>query len=81
MVKLSALDYMLILVIFALTLFVGVWLSRQVGKTSTEFFLLGRKMPWWLLGVSEVATRFAADTPGLVTTRKSRLSYYKNRRR
>ena len=33
----------------------------------TEFFLSGRKMPWWLLGISMVATTFSADTPNLVT--------------
>lgn len=67
MVNLSALDITIIIVFFAITLFIGVWVSRQAGKNSTEFFLSGRNMPWWLLGVSMVATTFAADTPGLVT--------------
>ena len=67
MVNLSTLDITIIIVFFAITLFIGVWVSRQAGKNSTEFFLSGRNMPWWLLGVSMVATTFAADTPGLVT--------------
>ena len=67
MVKLSALDIGIIIVFFAITLIIGIWVSRQAGKNATEFFLSGRNMPWWLLGVSMVATTFAADTPGLVT--------------
>lgn len=60
-------DIIIIVVFFAITLCIGVWVSKQAGKSSTEFFLSGRNMPWWLLGVSMVATTFAADTPGLVT--------------
>jgi len=67
MVNLSSLDIIIIVVFFAITLCIGVWVSKQAGKSSTEFFLSGRNMPWWLLGVSMVATTFAADTPGLVT--------------
>ncbi|MCF6295638.1 MAG: Na+:solute symporter [Flavobacteriaceae bacterium] len=67
MVNLSTLDYILIIAFFTITLLIGIWVSRQAGKNSTEFFLSGRNMPWWLLGVSMVATTFAADTPGLVT--------------
>lgn len=67
MVDLSILDVIIIIAFFAITLFIGIWVSRQAGKNSTEFFLSGRNMPWWLLGVSMVATTFAADTPGLVT--------------
>ena len=67
MVQLSTIDFAIIIVFFLLTLFIGVWVSKQAGKNATEFFLSGRNMPWWLLGVSMVATTFAADTPGLVT--------------
>ncbi|MGI9243056.1 MAG: sodium:solute symporter family protein [Verrucomicrobiales bacterium] len=41
--------------------------SKKAGSSSSEFFLSGRHMPWWLLGVSMVATTFAIDTPNLVT--------------
>ena len=67
MVNLSGLDIAIIIIFFAITLFIGIWVSKKAGKNSTEFFLSGRNMPWWLLGVSMVATTFAADTPGLVT--------------
>ena len=63
----STLDW--IIIIFFLLLFagIGIYVSKQAGKDSKAFFLSGRNMPWWLLGVSMVATTFAADTPGLVT--------------
>jgi len=65
--NLSNLDWTIIIAFFALTLFIGLWASRTAGKSSKDFFLSGRNMPWWLLGVSMVATTFSADTPNLVT--------------
>ena len=67
MVELSTIDFIIITSFFAITLFIGIWVSKQSGKNSTEFFLSGRNMPWWLLGVSMVATTFSTDTPNLVT--------------
>lgn len=67
MINLSTLDYVLIISFFLITLFIGVYVSKKSGKNSTEFFLSGRNMPWWLLGVSMVATTFSTDTPNLVT--------------
>ncbi len=67
MVELSTLDYSLIIIFFAITLSIGIWVSKKSGKNSSEFFLSGRTMPWWLLGVSMVATTFSTDTPNLVT--------------
>ncbi|SFU43215.1 Na+/proline symporter [Pustulibacterium marinum] len=65
--NLSTLDYIVIFSFFALTLLVGFAVSKQSGKNSSEYFLSGRSMPWWLLGISMVATTFAVDTPLLVT--------------
>ncbi len=42
-------------------------LARRAGKNTTEFFTSGRAAPWWLIGVSMVATTFSTDTPNLVT--------------
>ena len=67
MINLSLLDTSIIIGFFILSLLIGIWASKSAGKNSAEFFLSGRNMPWWLLGVSMVATTFAADTPGLVT--------------
>ena len=67
MVQLSSFDVVLIVLFFAITLFIGIYVSKQSGKSAAEFFLSGRNMPWWLLGVSMVATTFSTDTPNLVT--------------
>jgi len=64
---LSTLDYSIIFGFFILSLCIGIWVSKTSGKNTKEYFLSGQNMPWWLLGVSMVATTFAADTPGLVT--------------
>jgi len=50
-----------------ITLVIGLWVARRAGSSSSEFFLSGRSMPWWLLGMSMVATTFSTDTPNLVT--------------
>jgi SSS family solute:Na+ symporter len=63
----SGLDWAIIIFFFVLILGIGIWVSRRSGKSTEEFFLSGRKMPWWLLGLSMVATTFAIDTPNLVT--------------
>ena len=65
--ELSTLDYSFIIVFFTIVLGIGVYVSKKSGKNSTEFFLSGRTMPWWLLGLSMVATTFSTDTPNLVT--------------
>ena len=65
--QLSTLDYSFIIVFFSLVLGIGIYFSKKSGKNSTEFFLSGRTMPWWLLGLSMVATTFSTDTPNLVT--------------
>jgi SSS family solute:Na+ symporter len=50
-----------------MTLLMVIYTSKTSGKNSTEFFLSGRNMPWWLLGVSMVANTFSTDTPNFVT--------------
>ena len=65
--QLTSLDWIIVFAFFAVTMAIGLWASRGSGKSSQEFFLSGRNMPWWLLGVSMVATTFSADTPNLVT--------------
>ncbi|MGB5371314.1 MAG: sodium:solute symporter family protein [Flavobacteriaceae bacterium] len=65
--QLSTLDYSFIVVFFSIVLAIGIIVSKKSGKSSSEFFLSGRTMPWWLLGLSMVATTFSTDTPNLVT--------------
>lgn len=63
---LSFIDWVIIIAFFALSLGIGIYVSKSSGKNAKNFFLSGRNMTWWLLGISMVATTFAADTPGLV---------------
>jgi Na+/proline symporter len=64
---LTTLDWSIILGFFVISLGIGVYVSRRAGKSASEFFLSGQQMPWWLLGISMVATTFSTDTPNLVT--------------
>lgn len=64
---LATLDWAIVFFFLILSLAIGIWVSRRSGESSTEFFLSGRTMPWWLLGMSMVATTFSTDTPNLVT--------------
>ena len=65
--QISNLDWAIIFSFFAIFIFIGFVTSKKSGKNSKEFFLSGRNMPWWMLGISMVATTFSADTPNLVT--------------
>lgn len=64
---LATIDWIVVFGFLALSLAVGLALTRRAGSSASEFFLSGRNMPWWLLGVSMVATTFSTDTPNLVT--------------
>lgn len=65
--QLQNVDWFFIIGFFVITTIVGVWVTKRAGQNSTEFFLSGRNMPWYLLGFSMVATTFSIDTPNLVT--------------
>ncbi|MDO5581128.1 MAG: sodium:solute symporter family protein [Planctomycetia bacterium] len=62
-----SIDFVIIALFFLITLLIGWITMRRSGKDSSEFFLSGRSMPWWLLGFSMVATTFSPGTPNLVT--------------
>jgi SSS family solute:Na+ symporter len=64
---LTTVDLLIIIFFFVVTLTIGLVVSRKSGKNTSEYFLSGRNMPWWLLGMSMVATTFSTDTPNLVT--------------
>lgn len=64
---LSTIDWIIVGVFFVIVLFIGWIASKTAGKDTSQFFLGGRGMPWWLLGISMVACTFSADTPNLVT--------------
>ena len=60
-------DYLIIITYFLLSIGIALFYSRRAGKNTNEFFLSGRNLPWYLAGLSMVATTFAADTPLAVT--------------
>jgi len=67
MIQLTSFDKIIIFFFFFLVLAIGFAVSKKSSQSSTEYFLSGRTMPWWLLGISMVATTFSTDTPNLVT--------------
>ena len=65
--NLSQLDWAVIGFYFLLSIIIGILGAKKAGKDARSFFLANGNMPWWLLGVSMVATTFSTDTPNLVT--------------
>ena len=61
------LDWTIIAAFLASVIVIGAWAAKRASKSAEDFFLSGRSMPWWLLGVSMVACTFSCDTPNLVT--------------
>ena len=64
---LSGFDWAVVAAFFGLNLAIGLAYARRGGSSFSEFFLSGRNVPWWLAGISMVATTFAVDTPLAVT--------------
>lgn len=65
--KLATLDIVIIVAFLVSVIVIGAWAAKRASKSAEDFFLSGRSMPWWLLGVSMVACTFSCDTPNLVT--------------
>lgn len=65
--NLNSLDWGIVLASIALAFIPAVVMARRAGRSTAEFFTSGRAAPWWLIGVSMVATTFSTDTPNLVT--------------
>jgi solute:Na+ symporter, SSS family len=64
---LTALDWVIVVLSLGVTFIPAIILARRAGRNITEFFAAGRQAPWWLIGLSLVATTFSTDTPNLVT--------------
>src|SRR6266536_5967565 len=61
------LDWLIVIISICISFLPAVLLARRAGSSTAEFFTSGRSAPWWLIGVSMVATTFSTDTPNLVT--------------
>jgi Na+/proline symporter len=66
-VNLTSLDWLIVLAFTALSFLPALYLAKRSSSSTAEFFASGRSAPWWLIGVSMVATTFSTDTPNLVT--------------
>jgi Na+/proline symporter len=64
---LHLIDWLIVALYFVLSLAIGLYYYRKASGSTENFFLSGRQLPWWLAGLSMVATTFAADTPLAVT--------------
>src|SRR5215467_12821687 len=64
---LGALDWVVVFASLLLCFAPALLFGRRAGRSTTEFFASGRAVPWWLAGLSMVATTFSSDTPNLVT--------------
>jgi Na+/proline symporter len=65
--NLTSLDWLIVVGLLTLSFIPALLLARRGSANATEFFASGRSAPWWLIGVSMVATTFSTDTPNLVT--------------
>ncbi len=65
--QLHTIDWVIALVSVTVCFVPALFLGKRSGKSTAEFFASGRAVPWWLAGLSMVATTFSSDTPNLVT--------------
>ncbi|HEY8485317.1 MAG TPA: sodium:solute symporter family protein [Longimicrobiales bacterium] len=64
---LTPLDWLIVIATTALSFLPAILFAKRAGSSTAEFFTSGRAAPWWLIGISMVATTFSTDTPNLVT--------------
>jgi Na+/proline symporter len=66
-VHLQLVDWLVVAFTLIICFFPALFFGKRAGKNTSEFFASGRSVPWWLAGLSMVATTFSSDTPNLVT--------------
>ena len=65
--QLQPIDWIIVVASLAICFVPALFYGKRAGKSTSEFFVSGRAVPWWLAGLSMVATTFSSDTPNLVT--------------
>jgi SSS family solute:Na+ symporter len=65
--SLQVVDWVIVAITLVVCFFPALFFGKRAGKSTSEFFVSGRAVPWWLAGLSMVATTFSSDTPNLVT--------------
>jgi Na+/proline symporter len=63
----TTLDWAIIAASIGISFLPALFFWRRASSSTSEFFTSGRAAPWWLVGISMVATTFSTDTPNLVT--------------
>jgi len=66
-IQLQLVDWLIVLATLVICFCPALFFGRRASKNTSEFFVSGRSVPWWLAGLSMVATTFSSDTPNLVT--------------
>src|SRR4030042_1736572 len=64
---LQTVDWVIVFASLAICFVPALFFRKRAGQSTSEFFVSGRAVPWWLAGLSMVATTFSSDTPNLVT--------------
>ena len=65
--QLSLLDWIVAVAAVVICFIPALFVGKRSAQNTSEFFASGRSVPWWLAGLSMVATTFSSDTPNLVT--------------
>jgi Na+/proline symporter len=65
--RLQLIDWLIVAATLLICFVPALFFGKRAGKNTSEFFASGRSVPWWLAGLSMVATTFSSDTPNLVT--------------
>ena len=60
-------DWTIVGLYVASALGIGAWFTRKASQGTSDFFVAGRSLGWFVAGTSIVATTFAADTPVFVS--------------
>src|SRR3954464_14356500 len=64
--RLHPIDWVIVVASIVVCFLPALFFGRRSSKNTAEFFASGRSVPWWLAGLSMVATTFSSDTPNLV---------------
>ena len=65
--NITLLDWIIVAATILICFVPALFFAKRSGGSTAEFFASGRSVPWWLAGLSMVATTFSSDTPNWVT--------------
>ena len=65
--NMASLDWIIFISYLFIVFIIGIWVSKKSSTGIESYFVADRTLPWWWLGISIIATTFAADTPLAVT--------------